>query len=515
MTFWLKQLIFVRSVLALAKIKEWWQAHKPSTRRLIQVYAALLYNANLKGFIQGEIYVGPTKNMCVPGFNCYSCPGAVGACPLGALQNALAASDNRAPHYVLGILMLFGLTLGRTICGWLCPLGLIQELLHRIPTPKVKKNRFTRVLSYLKYVILAVFVVIVPLMYSLQSFPVPAFCKYICPAGTLEGAIGLLANPVNADKFSMLGILFTRKFIIMVVILTACIFIYRAFCRFLCPLGAIYGFFSRVALLGVKVNPTACTDCGRCIAHCEMDVNRVGDHECIQCGRCMDVCPEKAITWKGGKLLLHKNAVNAPSVQENKKRFNIRAMVAWCAALIVLFGALWYFNRPETSVQAAASAGADGTIIETTPMVDDTPEGYEVGNRCPDFTVPLYGSDGGEFTLSTQSGKVTVINFWATWCTPCCNELPYFQQLFDTYPDDVALVAIHSNLVTNDVQAYLDKMGYTMPFALDGDGNVIKSLGGSTMLPMTVITDRQGHIVYNTIGSVTYEKLESIVTPLI
>ena len=99
------------------KISAWWAAHKPSKRRLIQVYAALLYNAHIKGFIKGDIYTGPMKNFCVPGFNCYSCPGAIGACPLGALQNALASMDKRAPWYVLGILMLYGLTLGRTICG--------------------------------------------------------------------------------------------------------------------------------------------------------------------------------------------------------------------------------------------------------------------------------------------------------------------------------------------------------------------------------------------------------------
>lgn len=263
------------------RISAWWGAHKPTKRRLIQVYAALLFNANIKGFIQGEIYTGPTKNVCIPGFNCYSCPGAVGACPLGALQNALASSGARAPYYVLGTLMLFGLILGRTICGWLCPLGLIQELFHKIPTPKIQKNRFTSVLSWLKYVILGIFVLAIPLLYSGQHFPVPAFCKYICPAGTFEGAMALLANPVNDAKFSMLNILFTRKFIIMVLIFTACVFIYRAFCRFLCPLGAIYGLFARLSVLGVKVEASECTHCQRCVSHCKVDIRRVGDHECI------------------------------------------------------------------------------------------------------------------------------------------------------------------------------------------------------------------------------------------
>ena len=263
-----------------------------------------MYNAHLRGFIEGKIYTGPVKAVCVPGLNCYSCPGAVGACPLGALQNAIASSANRPAFYVIGLLMLFGLTLGRVICGWLCPVGMIQELLHRIPTPKIKKSPATRVLSWFKYVILAVFVVILPFWYALDHYPLPAFCKYICPAGTLEGAVGLLSHPANAEQFSLLGLLFARKWLIMVLILTACVFIYRAFCRFLCPLGAIYGLFARIALLGVRVDQSACTGCGACVGACPMDIRRVGDHECIHCGICMAACPEKAISLKAGKIIL-------------------------------------------------------------------------------------------------------------------------------------------------------------------------------------------------------------------
>jgi len=126
----------------------------PTKRKLIQLYSALLFNANIKGFFNGRIYQGPLKSVCTPGLNCYSCPGASGACPLGSLQNALGNTEKRAPYYVIGILLLYGILLGRFICGFLCPFGLIQELLHKIKTPKLKKNRFTKVLSYFKYVLL-------------------------------------------------------------------------------------------------------------------------------------------------------------------------------------------------------------------------------------------------------------------------------------------------------------------------------------------------------------------------
>ncbi|MEF9973710.1 MAG: redoxin family protein [Clostridia bacterium] len=499
------------------KMSAWWGAHKPTKRRLVQVYAALLFNANIKGFIEGEIYTGPTKNICIPGFNCYSCPGAVGACPLGALQNALASSSARAPYYVLGILMLFGLTLGRTICGWLCPLGLIQELFHKIPTPKIQKNRFTRVLSWLKYVILGIFVVAIPLIYGAQHFPVPAFCKYICPAGTLEGAMALLANPVNDAKFSMLGILFTRKFIIMVAIFTACVFIYRAFCRFLCPLGAIYGLFARLSVLGVKVEAGKCTHCQRCVSHCKVDIRRVGDHECIHCGACIDVCPTSAISLKCGKITLMANEAGKGATCEKKLRKG-HAAIAWILALALLAGALWYFNRPvdkpAPAVETMGETVTQQDAPQTQAVVDDaTPVGNQPGMRCPDFTVPLYAAEPGNFAL--EPGKVTVINFWATWCTPCVAELPHFQELYDTYKDQIALVAIHSNLVTDNVQDFLTREGFTFPFALDESGEVIKLLGGSTMLPMTVIVDKDGKITYNKVGSVTYEVLESLITPLL
>ena len=318
------------------------KAHLPTQRRLIQLYSALLYNAHVKGFISGNIFTGGSKLLCVPGLNCYSCPGAVGACPLGALQNALSASNNRAPFYILGILMLYGLILGRTICGYICPMGLLQELLHKIPTPKIKKSRLTRWLSYLKYVFLAVLVIALPLWYASQYIPVPAFCKYICPEGTFGGAIFLLSNPANADIFSMLGLLFTRKFIILLIIVAFCIFLFRAFCRFICPLGAIYSLFAKFNFVGVKVNSSKCIDCGKCVAVCEMDIRHVGDHECIHCGSCINACPTDAISFKAGKITLHAfdtGAVSTPKEHEKKVRG-----ICWAAALFLLAVVLFVCN---------------------------------------------------------------------------------------------------------------------------------------------------------------------------
>ena len=339
----------------------WWQRHKPTTRRLIQLYSALLHNAHLKGFISGQIYQGKAKYACVPGFNCYSCPSAAGACPLGAIQNAFASTGHRAGWYVLGIILLFGVVLGRTICGWLCPLGLIQELLNKIPVPKLRKSRLTRTLSWLKYVLLAVFAIALPLWYGLRyDLPLPAFCKYICPAGTFEGAMGLLSNtmPANTGYFSMLGILFTRKFVIMLVIGLACIFCYRAFCRFLCPLGAIYGLFSRFNIIGVKVDQDRCNHCGACVRGCRMDVRRVGDHECINCGKCMDACNQGAISIKAGKITLKAPAKGCMNDSpEVPGRLRKRGRILWGIALAVLCFTLLWFNVLDPAVKKEPMPG--------------------------------------------------------------------------------------------------------------------------------------------------------------
>lgn len=257
-------------------------------RRLTQVVTAVLYNCNITGFAKGRIYKGAIKNVCVPGLNCYSCPGAVGACPLGSLQSELVTSKQRFPYYILGTLILFGVLLGRFICGFLCPIGLLQELLYRLPTKKIKKNRVTRVMSYGKYLILLILVLVLPICLS-----VPGFCKYVCPAGTVEG--GLLLGISNPEIRDMLGSLFTWKTAVLAVIIVSAVFCFRSFCRFICPLGAFYSLFNRFSVVRMVVDEDRCNHCGACQRFCKMDISRVGDRECIQCGECTGICEKCAI----------------------------------------------------------------------------------------------------------------------------------------------------------------------------------------------------------------------------
>ncbi len=486
----------------------WWQTHKPTKRRIIQLYSALLYNAHVRGFVEGKIFTGNTKAVCVPGFNCYSCPGAVGACPLGSIQNALGSLNKHIGFYVLGIILMYGMLLGRTICGWICPLGLIQELIYKIPTTKIKKSRFTRGLSYLKYVLLVIFVIIIPIYYGIfQGIPVPGFCKYICPAGTFEGAMGML--PKNLQWLSMLGPIFTRKFVIMIIIGLACIFCYRSFCRFLCPLGAIYGMFNKLSVIGVKVDTGKCNNCGLCVRNCKMDVKAVGDHECIYCAKCVAHCNQGALSLKAGQYTLISPKC-LDSNDEKLKRISSRTgKICWIIAVAVLAFLLIWANFLDPTLKANIGGTESVTALAQTAEESDAPIGYEVGNKLQDFDVTCI--DGSTFSLAENRGKVVFINLWATYCGPCVKELPHFVDFYHEHEGDVAMIAIHPNMVTEDVGEYLQDQDWDISFVIDDENNSLFNIvNGSLALPQTIVLNKKGEVIYNKVGSVTPEILEQL-----
>lgn len=261
-------------------------------RLTIQGLATILQNANFKGFFTGKIYQGTTKSVCVPGLNCYSCPGAVGACPLGSLQNSLSAYKFKFPYYVVGLILFFGFLLGRLICGFLCPFGLIQDLLHKIPFPKkIRTFRGDKALRKVKYLVLIFLVILLPIFVKLTPF----FCKYLCPSGTLSGILLTLSD--NA-LISVLGSRFAWKVSILLIIVILSLLIARPFCKYLCPLGAIYGMCNKYSLVRMDVDTDACVHCGICTKVCDMcvDPSETPNHsECIRCGSCISACPKGAL----------------------------------------------------------------------------------------------------------------------------------------------------------------------------------------------------------------------------
>ena len=251
-------------------------------RRLIQVAAMILTNPHAANFFSGKLYRGSLKNFCAPGLNCWSCPAATFSCPIGALQTS--------SFYAAGFIVLIGLILGRAVCGFLCPFGLIQELLNKIPSPKFSfPRRFNRV----KYFLLIIFVLILPVT---TEFNEPTFCEYICPAGMLEASLPLLAT--HEEFRGVLGNLFALKLLILLAVIFLCVIIHRFFCRVMCPLGAIYGLLNKYSFYQLNYAADKCVGCGACKKNCPLDLDPTKDFnsaECVRCGRCKKICPTKAL----------------------------------------------------------------------------------------------------------------------------------------------------------------------------------------------------------------------------
>ena len=288
-------------------------------RGWIQAGATLLTNIHLPNFVKGGIYQGEGKAVCVPGLNCYSCPAATGACPIGAFQAVVGSSKFSFSYYITGFLILLGVLLGRFICGFLCPFGWLQDLLHKIPGKKLSTKKL-KPLTYLKYVVLLLTVILLPaLVVNDVGMGDPFFCKYICPQGVLEGAIPLAA--VDQGIRSALGALFNWKLAVLIAIVLLAVVFYRPFCKWICPLGAFYGLMNKVSLLGIKVDQRKCVSCGTCAAACKMDVaitESPNSTECIRCGKCISACPTCAVSFRYGLDLPKKNPC-ANAMKDNKE----------------------------------------------------------------------------------------------------------------------------------------------------------------------------------------------------
>jgi len=265
-------------------------------RSVVQGITALLSNIHITNLFKGTLYTGTAKNICVPGLNCYSCPAASAACPVGAFQAAAGSAKHSFSYYAAGTAMLFGVLTGRLICGFFCPFGWFQDLLHMIPGKKFSTKKF-KALKYLKYVVLIVFVVLLSIFLTDETGRgSPYFCKYICPQGILEAGIPLaIVNPAIRNT---LGVLFTWKSLLLTTVTVLSVFFYRPFCKYICPLGAFYAFFNKISLYKYHVDSDKCIHCGKCESVCGMDVDisKCQDAlECIRCGKCIDSCPVQAI----------------------------------------------------------------------------------------------------------------------------------------------------------------------------------------------------------------------------
>ena len=274
-------------------------------RRWIQGGATILSNAYLLFPFTKKIYQGKLKSICAPGLNCYSCPAASGACPLGSLQSFFATfranfalGRFQIGLYVIGFLGIIGSLVGRMPCAWLCPFGLLQELMYKIPSRKLEIPKF---LIYCKYVFLALFVIILPLTVTdTFGYGMTWFCKFVCPAGTLEAGIPIMF--LQPEQRSLIGILYANKILILSTFLMLMIFTRRPFCRTVCPLGAIYSLFNKVSIFRMVHHPDKCVFCKQCYADCPMGVKfyeGANQIDCIRCLKCLqESCKFGAISYE-------------------------------------------------------------------------------------------------------------------------------------------------------------------------------------------------------------------------
>ena len=272
-------------------------------RKSVQFVTLLVTNLHLSGWVTGTIYTGVSKSVPIPGLHCYSCPSSVLACPIGSLQAILGAPgfwgmlasgrpDVLIVFGILGFIGVLGLLAGRFACGWFCPFGLVQDLLYKIPVPKIS---YQEALRPAKYAMLLIFVLILPAFLKPGGTGDPWFCKAVCPAGTSLAGWPLVSASGGAFQ---LGFLFWWKSAIAVVVLLWAMMVERPFCRSLCPLGAAWGVLGKVSLFRMHVSDK-CVSCGKCGTVCPMGIDiykNPSSAECIRCGACEKVCPVNAIS---------------------------------------------------------------------------------------------------------------------------------------------------------------------------------------------------------------------------
>lgn len=255
-------------------------------RLFIQWFSLVGSNVYL-GFINTKrIYQGALKSACVPFLNCHSCPSALFSCPIGTLQHYMTI--HKIPGILLSFLLVIGITIGSMACGWLCPFGFFQDLMYKIRSFKIKIPKH---LTTFRYIVLLFLVILIPFITQETWF------SKLCPMGTLQAALPWAAwNPIipiyneRAVSVSAIGLLFMIKILILALFVMLFIIAKRPFCRVVCPLGAIFGFFNKYSIIRLAVNKEQCKDCHSCEKDCPVDINvskETNSTTCVRCFKCL------------------------------------------------------------------------------------------------------------------------------------------------------------------------------------------------------------------------------------
>ncbi|MBF0430014.1 MAG: 4Fe-4S binding protein [Fibrobacteria bacterium] len=268
--------------------------------RVISQWLSFIIPNAYMGFLKTKkIYQGSLKSVCVPFLNCHSCPTSFFTCPIGAIQHFVTI--HKIPFTVIGYLLAISMTVGAMACGWLCPFGLLQDLMYKIKSFKIT---IPNQLTSFRYFVLLFLIFLIPF------FTQETWFSKLCPMGTLQAGLPwIIWNPmmpvdnIPAVSASAIGTMFLIKLVILLSFLCLFVIAKRPFCRVICPLGAIMGFFNRFSLVRLQVDTGHCKDCNKCVGDClvELNVSHDPNHSaCVRCLKClkcenvsMRVGPEK------------------------------------------------------------------------------------------------------------------------------------------------------------------------------------------------------------------------------
>lgn len=173
-----------------------------------------------------------------------------------------------------------------------------------------------------------------------------------------------------------------------------------------------------------------------------------------------------------------------------RKKANNRMLVILLALIAVVCVALWYADKVEREGKAAAAAEQPAGEAAEAAAATLAKEGAS----APDFTVEMI--DGSKVALSELRGKVVLLNFWATWCPPCREELSRVQQqIIDRFAaEEFVFLPISRGEERAAVEAFRAKTGYAFPMGLDPDEAIYKRYA-ARFIPRNFLIDRTGHVV--------------------
>jgi polyferredoxin len=250
-------------------------------------------------------------------------------CNIGILYRSLSSFWPMAFIIIsIAVLFLVCILVGRALCAWLCPIGLVHDLITKIRTKLGFRSReFSdkghERMAMVKYAVLLLTVLLAASigLTLLNNQVAGNTYKEVYPAGTSQIApfcticpspdIYYLGTVYNTGDFQFYDPTRILALVTIIIIIGAAVVIPRFWCRYLCPVGALSSVFNRNSALSIQKDHQKCTKCNYCVTSCDMRVykvrdenvdDRVVDTNCTFCGECIEVCPEKAVYASfGGK----------------------------------------------------------------------------------------------------------------------------------------------------------------------------------------------------------------------